>query len=164
MRLFVAVWPPGEALDAIEAMPRPERAGVRWTTREQWHVTLRFLGRVDDPAPVLGALAEAALPRARGVLGPRSERLGRSVLCLPAAGLDELAAVVRAATAGVGAPEGRPFRGHLTLARSRHGGVGSLAGQPLVAEFPVEEVSLVRSHLHPDGARYETIHVHRTGA
>ena len=46
MRLFVAVWPPDDVIDVLADLPRPEVAGVRWTTRGQWHVTLRFLGHV----------------------------------------------------------------------------------------------------------------------
>ena len=54
-RLFVAVWPPPEVLDVLAALPRTERPGVRWTTRDQWHVTLRFLGMA-DPAEAVEAV------------------------------------------------------------------------------------------------------------
>ena len=46
-RMFIAAWPPSAVLDALDALPRRDVAGVRWTTREQWHVTLRYLGDVD---------------------------------------------------------------------------------------------------------------------
>jgi RNA 2',3'-cyclic 3'-phosphodiesterase len=58
-RLFVAVWPPAEVLDRLEALPRVELAGCRWTIRAQWHVTLRFLGEAD---PDVAAEALATLP------------------------------------------------------------------------------------------------------
>ena len=48
MRLFVAVRPNEAVLDAVAGLARPERPGVRWTTQPQWHVTLRFLGGVDE--------------------------------------------------------------------------------------------------------------------
>ncbi|MER3453020.1 MAG: RNA 2',3'-cyclic phosphodiesterase, partial [Acidimicrobiia bacterium] len=51
MRLFVAVWPPEEVLDVVAKLPRPGVVGLRWTSREQWHVTLRFFGSVPEPAP-----------------------------------------------------------------------------------------------------------------
>ncbi len=135
MRLFVAVWPPAEVLDAIEALERPRLAGLRWTTRDQWHVTLRFFGRIDEVAPVRAALSRVTLPgdpEAPGppvaVAGPATRRLGSSILALPVAGLEGLAASVVAATATLGEPPpGRPFSGHLTLAREgrgrRRGGV-----------------------------------------
>ena len=118
MRLFVAVRPPDDVLDAVAALARPAHPGVRWTTRDQWHVTLRFLGEVGDPEPVAAALAAAPLPAATAALGPRVTALGSGVVCLPVAGLDALAAAVSEATAGWGRPpEHRRFRGHLTLAR-----------------------------------------------
>ena len=60
MRLFVAVWPPPEVLDLVAEIDRPALAGVRWTTRDQWHVTLRFLGRMDGIEAAAARLAEAA--------------------------------------------------------------------------------------------------------
>lgn len=162
MRLFVAVHPPVEVLDALAALPRPERSGVRWTTRDQWHVTMRFLGEVDDPEPVAGALAAAVAPLApvTAVLGPAVTSLRPGVVCVPVAGLDDVAAAVVGATAGFGqAPPDRPFRGHLTLARVRRGSgpPRRLAGAPVAATWPVGSVTLVRSRLHPHGARYDAV-------
>lgn len=176
MRLFVAVRPPDDVLAALAALARPEHPGLRWTTRDQWHVTLRFLGEVDDPAPVAAALAAAPLAPTEAVVGPEVVALNPRVLCLPVAGLDDLAAAVAAADLpGVGRPpEDRPFRGHLTLARLSRGRgerqgsggpgrrrrrlrLGDLAGTPLAARFPVRDVRLVRSHLGPTGARYEDL-------
>jgi 2'-5' RNA ligase len=162
MRLFVAVHPPAEVLDAVAALPRPERPGVRWTTRNQWHVTLRFLGEVDDPGPVAAAVAEAVAPLApvEAVLGPAVTALGPGVVCVPVAGLDEVAAAVVAATAPFGGPpEERRFRGHLTLARVRRGGTPArrLAGAPVAGSWTVTSAEVVRSHLHPAGARYEVV-------
>lgn len=163
VRLFVAVTPPDTVLDAVARLRRPARPGVRWTTREQWHVTLRFLGEVDDPAPVVAALDRAVLPAAEARIGPRVGLLGRGVVMLPVAGLDGLAAAVVAATAGIGEPVGdRPFRGHLTLARVRRGGSArGLLGEELDRTFAVREVALVRSHLGAGPARYEVLHVRR---
>lgn len=156
-RLFVAVWPPDDVLDAIEALPRPEAPGVRWTSRAQWHVTLRFLGDADlDVAST--ALATVEHPPVEVTLGPQASRLGRSVVCLPAAGLDALAAAVAAATAGIGKPpDPRPFAGHLTLARLRHRAACGVAGAPFHASFTATELTLVRSHLEPTAARYEIV-------
>ena len=156
-RLFVAVWPPDDVLDAVEALPRLPLAGARWTTRKQWHVTLRFLGAADVRVAT-AALDNVLAAACTASLGPRPTRLGRGVLMLPVDGIDDVAAAVVHSTAHVGAPpETRPFRGHLTLAESRRGKPPKLEAE-LRASWPVTEVALVESHLHPAGARYETVH------
>lgn len=162
MRLFVAVRPPDAVLDVVAGLRRPPRPGVRWTTRPQWHVTLRFLGEVNDPGPVTAALEAAPLARCDAVVGPRVAALGRGAVVVPVGGLERLADAVVAATGGFGSPPAaRAFRGHLTLARARRGPVRDLVGEPVKLGFPVDEVRLVRSHLGADGARYEDVHVRR---
>ena len=75
------------------------------------------------------------------------------------AGLEPLAAAVADATRGVGEPTDRPFRGHLTLARVRRDRTApsAAAGDAVEGAWPVDQVAVVRSELHPDGARYETV-------
>ncbi|MEN3314959.1 MAG: 2,3-cyclic 3-phosphodiesterase [Acidimicrobiaceae bacterium] len=162
-RLFVAVWPPAEVLDRVEALERPEVAGLRWTDRSQWHVTLRFLGRADVDA-ARRALARATLggPAPAGaVLGPEVDRFGHRVLHVPVSGLEDLAGAVVAATGGVGEPpDDRPFAGHLTLARvARRARVDlrGLTGQAITGRWPASEVDLVESRLSPAGATYRVV-------
>jgi RNA 2',3'-cyclic 3'-phosphodiesterase len=170
VRLFVAAVPPPGILDAIAALDRPAREGVRWTTRPQWHVTLRFLGEQDDPGPIARALDATPLAAAEATVGPVVEALFPGVVGLRVAGLDDLAAGVAAAASETGvAPDLRPFHGHVTLARlDRRRGRGhdrprarpaGLTGAPLSARFPVDEVHVVRSHLGPGGAHYEDVHI-----
>lgn len=81
-------------------------------------------------------------------------------MCVPVAGLDDVAAAVITATAAFGRrPEDRPFRGHLTLARVRRGSgpARRLAGDPVAGSWTVTTAEVVRSHLHPAGARYEAV-------
>lgn len=165
-RLFVGVRPPPEVSALLSSLARPALDAVRWTAPEQWHVTLAFLGnvplsRIDEVgAATVAATARAAAPP-EAHLGPSTQRLGRSVLCVPVAGLDALALPVRRAlgelcfVAGLGGP----FVGHLTLARSRGRRVvpASLAGAPVEARWQVHEVDLVRSELGPSAARYTTL-------
>lgn len=159
-RLFVAVVPPPGVVELVAGLPREERRGVRWTRPEQWHVTLRFLGK----API--EEARRALERVDALapvatIGPETRRLGRGVLCLPVTGLDALAASVATAFDQVGSHEEmRPYRGHLTLARAGQGArrpFAGLVGVPLEATFPVGEAHLIRSDTAPDGARYEVV-------
>jgi 2'-5' RNA ligase len=147
-------------IERLAGLHRRRRDGVRWTTADQWHVTLRFLGEVEGPAPVVEALAEAQLEPAAAQLGPASEAFGRHVVAVPVAGLDELARRVAAATARFGSPPpDRPYRGHVTLARVRQGDPRALAGEAIEARWAVEQVRLMCSRLHPDGARYEDLYV-----
>ena len=160
-RLFVAVWPPEEVLDRLAQLDRPAVDGLRWTGREQWHVTLRFLGSVDEVAPVVDALAAVGPVRTTAVLGPAVGRFGQRILHVPVAGLDEIASAVVARTAGLGRPpEGRRFAGHMTLARVGKPGrvdLRSLTGTAVHAEWKVDSVSLVESRPSRAGAHYEIV-------
>ena len=125
-RLFVAAPVPDGVRDLLAArLPRPDEPGVRWVPAHQWHVTLRFVGEVDDTdeAALVAALDRLDAPAAAARLGPRVSRLGRSVVCLPVSGLDELAEAVRATTAAVGDPT-RP-----TLRRPPHPGPPARPGR-----------------------------------
>jgi len=168
MRLFVAIAPPPAVLDELDTTVEPFRASrldLRWTNREAWHVTLAFLGQVDEVAAarllprleraarrhheiVLAFAGAGAFPsegRANvlwsGISGDRGAlaRLAESV----AAG---------ASRAGASPPDrGRRFQPHLTLARCRTpadvtelvGALGGYQGQPWTAD----RLHLVRSRL-----------------
>lgn len=161
-RLFVAVWPPEEILERVAALPRPDVDGLRWTQRHQWHVTLRFLGRVDDVDDAVASLSGMGpVEPAEAGLGPEVGHFGRRVLHVPVSGLDRLAATVTAATAEVGKPpEDRPFAGHLTLARTSKSArvdLRLLAGGPIRGLWTVTELSLMESRVSGAGASYEEV-------
>jgi RNA 2',3'-cyclic 3'-phosphodiesterase len=168
MRLFVAVWPSAQVVDDLRGLDRPPLPGVRWTTPDQWHVTLRFVGELEDADLLTTRIRQLAphvqAPGAPTVAetGPRSVCLGPSVLCLPVTGLDALAAAVRTATADLGRPDDRPgFRAHLTLARARRGAARSvLRGLPVIelaSRWTVEEVTVVASTLGGTGSAYTVV-------
>src|SRR4051812_37981410 len=169
MRLFAAVLPPREALRELAAAVReleglPGARGLRWTERPAWHFTLAFYGEVaEDVVPDLsGRLARAARrtePFPLSVSG--GGRFGDRALWVGASGdiraLRLLADRVESAArkAGVELGEHRPYRPHLTLARSR----GTADFRPYVAalqkfegrEWTVGELALVRSRLPRSG-------------
>jgi len=157
-RLFVAVWPPAGVLDALGDIERPKDQGVKWVPRQNLHLTLRFLGDADADA-VVARLSGIELPAATVTLGPAFDLLTERSLLVPAAGLDELAEVVRRALHGLGTePERRRFLGHLTVARLARGArPARSAGRRFDATFEVTEIALVASTLQPTGAEYETI-------
>jgi len=174
MRLFLAIPLTDEARHAIVhhlkghlAHPLPGRP-VR---PELWHLTLRFLGEVDEVGCDRVAREVDAADRGPAFdvrwsgLGafPRARRA--NVLWL---GVDRgeeeaesLAAAVEAAVEAAGfAPEDRPFRSHLTLSRIRPDQDVSTvleAVPPLGLAMPVDRAVLYRSHLGPGGPRYEEI-------
>jgi RNA 2',3'-cyclic 3'-phosphodiesterase len=133
-RMFVAVVPPEEVLDDLDAFlePRREHGGFRWTLAEQLHVTLAFSESVPDRAldPLVEGLHVAAARRrsftarvAGGGAFPDVARgkvlwAGLELDADARAELDRLAAGARAAAGRAGVPvDGQRFRPHLTLAR-----------------------------------------------
>jgi RNA 2',3'-cyclic 3'-phosphodiesterase len=165
-RLFVGVWPSPEVAAVLSSLDRPVLDALRWTTPDQWHVTFAFLGnvalsRMDDVgAALVTATARAARPP-EACLGPSTRRVGKSILCVPVQGLDELALSVRSALGALFPDAGLDgtFNGHLTLARARgrRSVPASLAGAPVEARWQVRDVDLVRSELTSSGARYTTL-------
>jgi RNA 2',3'-cyclic 3'-phosphodiesterase len=167
MRLFVAIVPPAAALDELDAVVNPLRAArpeLRWTTVQDWHLTLAFLGEVGaDILPELNRRLERAAARhqaqrlaiAGGGAFPgrsRARVLWAGIEAGP--GLAPLAATVAAGARRAGAPppdEGRRYRPHLTLARCREpanvaaevGALAELAGTPWTAT----DIRLIRSNL-----------------
>jgi len=182
MRLFVAVGVPAQAADELDGAVAPLRQSwpaLRWTGRDAWHVTLAFLGEVNE---TVSARLEPRLERAAarhpclavslGGAGAfpgagRARVLWTGVQDEPR-GLAALAASVAAGARRAGAPpaeEGRRFQPHLTLARCREpvdarplvDSLAGYAGTPWTAG----EIYLIRSHLpggRPhDRPRYETL-------
>ncbi len=174
----MAIVPPQEALSELAAVVEPLRVAapeLRWAGHESWHLTLAFLGEVDErrvdelsirleraasrhPQQRLSIAGGGAFPsagRARvvwaGITGD-----GRA--------LAALAASVAAGARRAGAPppdEGRKYHPHLTLARCRQpADVRSLAGELAQASGPdwtADAICLIRSHLTTGPPRYEQL-------
>jgi 2'-5' RNA ligase len=163
-RLFVTVWPTPEVVEHVRRIDRRGWDGVRSIPEHNWHVTLRFIGDADE-AEAIEALRSADLPRPTGGVAAHLELLDRTSLVVPVDGLDQLAAEVMDATRHLGRVEdGRRFRGHLTVGRSR-GKRPIAARRPIsggvrlepAIDLVVDEVALVASELSPEGARYTTV-------
>ena len=176
MRLFIATWPPAAIVERLAELPRDETLRARWARPDQWHVTLRFVGKIrGESLPALvGALegVAASLPAVEAVMGPATESFGRHILHVPVAGLEQVAAAVTEATASFGVtPRDEPFSGHITLARTRRSRGGrprgadlrSLAGTTIDGRWTVGEICLVRSHPDPGGSRFEVLHAVELG-
>ncbi len=174
LRLFLALpLDPAATAAAAAVAASCHRAGPRlkWVDPSLYHLTLRFLGETEAArldALVAGFAGIAAAPFALrlGELTTLPRGRGARVLAL---GLSEggpalaaLAAACEQASRDLGyAAERRPFRAHLSLARSRQGETlpAALCAsapelKPLSPRWRAETFQLVESILGPRGPAY----------
>jgi len=183
MRLFVAVEldePVRTAAGRVasDLRERLRRTGLdaRWVASENLHLTLVFIGQVDDQAaePFVSAVQRPFAVR------PFWLRLGHCGVFPPSGpprvmwiGLAEGGDPLRAVQEDVVGrlqplgfePERRPFSAHLTIARVRDLPRASARdARKIVTEMTVPNasclvtrVTLFRSHLSPKGSRYEPL-------
>jgi len=188
VRIFVALFPPPSVIADLQSLVARLNVGkaaaagrdVRLDSPERWHVTLAFLGEIDESGV---AAAETALSAVAGEwprehAGPAPLQVadgGRfgsgpsTVLWVGLHGdlgrLTDLAGQVNHELIQVGLPsgDGKPFRPHLTLARCGN----RLSADEITADLAelhqytgpswrVDELVLVRSHLDDDH-RYERL-------
>ena len=151
-RLFVAVPLPGDAAEAVRSVVDEVRAAplldgardVRWVRLDGLHLTLRFLGPTAEDR--IEPTAAAVLSVASAAPGPIDIELGGAGTFPPhgrpralwvgiAAGteaLTQLASALNEALVVAGwEPDHRPFRAHLTLARSDGIAAGALVADRL---------------------------------
>jgi 2'-5' RNA ligase len=177
MRLFVALLPPSAVLDELEEFLAPHRMawpGLSWERRGLLHVTVAFLGEIEEQdverlLPRLAVVAGRCPPLTLSFAGAGAFPNGGAharVLWTGLYGdrrtLARLAASVGAARHQVGAAGGehKTFRPHLTLARCRRPmdvrplmeALSTFAGAPWTSR----DLHLVRSH-HNRQVRYETL-------
>lgn len=171
MRLFVGLEIADDVKDVLEHVTlrlRAKEDGLRWSTPDQWHVTLAFLGEVGDEARgrLVRELAEVRLP----LVSLRLDGLGvfERVGILHAqveitSELLRLHEVVTAAVKRLGLEvEDRPYRAHVTLARSRNREgrtaierLGRTSVQQRLNErWQATEFLLYESRLSPKGSEY----------
>ena len=157
-------------LDAIDALlERPKSSRFAWTRRDQWHVTLQFYGRVDDPDG-----AERGDPGRGRRVGRRRSSVVRGggafpspkkaqVFWLGVDGTDaliDLHATVAAATRDfIDRRDRIALKPHLTLARLKRSvdltaDVEALAGVPVGPPWTLTELLLLESDTKPSGAVY----------
>jgi len=129
MRLFIATpVTPSRAFSLATQSLRKTAAGVQPVPGGSWHITLRFLGEVDEvhlaAAAIHDALAGvAAIPAVvRGVGAfpkPCAARVAWAAVDAP--GLARVAERIRDSAANMGSPpETSSFAPHVTLARLKH--------------------------------------------
>jgi len=166
MRLFIAIELPDEVKRILGRM-RSDIPGARWVAPEQLHLTLSFLGELDEAAMkrLSGELAEIQTSRfdlrfaGCGCFPNRKQPRVLWVGLEPEPLLNTLESLVRKAVLTCDVPqEDRPFSAHITLARlklpaSRE--VAVFLDQPQKQKLPtvsVREFILFQSSLTPHGA------------
>ena len=178
VRLFVGMTPPEEALaHAAGAVDRIIPPDMRWVPLERWHVTLAFLGDVDqDRLPklteALDAVARGHEPlRGLSLAGAGTFR-GSLWLGMTAAErhspADRLARAIQRAMRSAGASvERRPWHAHLTVARWQPSVVHARQVARSVREalrdyagpeFAIDRFTLWRSRLGPHPS-YTALHI-----
>lgn len=172
MRLFVALPVPDDVREALARVVEPvrrDRGGLRWTRPEGWHLTVAFLGEVDEArvgevTQVLAAVAAQHAPVVLSLDGPG--RFGKRVLWVgvddvPTGAVAALGAVLQQQLAAAGLPvQQREVHAHLTLARAGRAPVDhdtTTAVEVPDRRWTAAELVLVRSRLGGGPARYEEL-------
>lgn len=188
-RLFIAVAVPDSVKTEIEKVQGKLQSVVpsncvRWTRREQFHLTLKFLGNVE--APRVEELAEALRQTCKDfpALHVQARRIGffpgprrPRVIWVGMEDLRGQLSLLQGAVESISSPftqekgEGE-FAGHVTLGRvkfTQRPHAEALARMALdladavFGEWTVEEVELIRSQLSSEGPAYTTIAAARLG-
>jgi len=170
VRLFIALYPPGEvAAQLVAHLQELDLPEHRVTPTQQVHMTVQFLGdrlekELDD---IVDAMQRATsgldafdLSIERLINWPpgRPARMIAAETDAPAA-LRELhqRLVNRFAQNPRPAPD-RKFRPHMTLCRFSRPKRGLRVDETVsIPAFPVRRIELMRSTLHPSGARHDLV-------
>lgn len=166
-RLFTALEIPADIAFSLSLL-RGGLPGARWIDPENYHITLRFIGNVDEPvaddiADTLHHISRPSFELALDGLGAFGNRKPRSLWAgvKPAPVLAELQAELERSLQRIGLePEHRHFTPHITLARVRGASEPDVAayltlrGDFRTAPFPVGRFVLLSSKASRGGGPY----------
>ena len=160
-RIFFALWPSEEQRQKIDSTVKPFRSKLAgtWTDRDNWHVTLVFIGAFleDDISALQAAANNIACPS----IDVKFERIfywkRPKIICLFSSYVpSELLSLVRSVESAAETfgfkPESRPFRAHMTVARKAKFFEPITLAQPL--ELHWSSFDLIESVSIPGGVRY----------
>lgn len=175
MRVFIAIPTPDRVAETIileMAALRGAYPDLKWIGLNALHLTLNFLGEVDEKQlehirQVMDAAGRAQSPfrmkyHGLGTFPPRGRP--RVLYVRVEEGRGECELVQRVLSAGLSRIvelDRRRFTPHLTLARiknSRKWPDVDREGTDISAEFAAERIVLFRSYLKPSGAEYEELY------
>lgn len=182
MRTFIAIDLSPEIKDNLVTLVnrlKPMGRNVKWVTKENYHLTLKFLGEISESevAEVKNTLAEIAsrhhsfnlLLKGAGSFPPGSSRM--RIVWAGIAGEDELLSLEKEIETGLekkGFPkEDRPFSPHLTIGRVKMPEKQEKLASELIknnqlelGSMVVRELTFFQSILHPQGPEYRVISRH----
>lgn len=170
MRAFIALEPPEGFVEDVAAMARVLGAAVegRFVPRQNYHVTLAFLGDIDETQAreAMDAMDEACAGAAAAPMRPdglgKFGRASDATLWLglaPDAELTGVANRMREAlrSRGIGFDD-KPFLPHITLARRAKLPKGALPELAFPLPCNAARVTLFKSTLSRDGAQYKPLY------
>ncbi len=169
LRLFTAIDLPEQVKNALTVLCSGV-PGAKWVKREQMHLTLRFIGDVDEEQftairDVLGGIKIAPFEIALEKVGQFPPKGAPRVLWVGIKAPDTLATLYRqieSALTNLGLePESRPYSPHITLARFKTSppsdAVRTFHNRHIhfqTASIPVDSFILYSSTLTPGGSIY----------
>ncbi|HMI30899.1 MAG TPA: RNA 2',3'-cyclic phosphodiesterase [Candidatus Limnocylindrales bacterium] len=177
VRTFVALVIPKpwiRYLARVEEELSKRMSGLSWVKPDNMHITIRFLGDLGDSgvrrageSTARGAESHFAFPARLGNLGAFPNVSRPRVLWMGLAeGSAEGVAVAKSVNQslqhdGFGPPD-KPFKPHITLARVREHAQGveallEYALPPAPEAAPLDRIVVMKSDLHPTGARYTAL-------
>ena len=151
--------------DRVSSLPIPGRVAQP----ENWHLTLRFLGQIEEVSydRFLAGLAAVEEVRPFSITLDRFggfPKVGKASVVWAGVGdgeeqMTRLNEIAEEASQASGLqPEERPYHPHLTLARVRPpDDIRHLTEESLALRWTNSEVVVYRSHLGRQGARYEPL-------
>lgn len=166
-RLFTALTMPDEARMWLSAV-RGGLRGARWIEPENYHITLRFIGDVDEPTAedahhALSRIARPPVTISLSEYGSFGSKRPHSIFVRvePCAQLLDLQAAQERALQRIGLPaESRKFTPHVTIARVKGSTAGEVAnwlsmrGSLQVAPYTAGEFVLMSSRASFGGGPY----------
>jgi len=163
-RIFFALWPSERQRRQIDSAIDPYRASLagKWTARDNWHVTLVFIGGFQEHE--IPALQDVTSRIRCSPINLKFDRIDywkrAKIMCYSADFVaDELIELVKSlekAAAGFGfVPEKRTFQPHMTIARKAR------FFEPITLAQPVElhwsGFDLIESISTPSGVQYKPL-------
>jgi 2'-5' RNA ligase len=170
LRVFFAIVLPPVIQRELAAL-ETDLGDARWSNAEQLHLTLRFLGEVDEAGvrrlldpPRIDVERQAIRVRGVGVFGSPSRPRVLWTTIDPADGVRSIATELDRRARAIGIPkEARAFTPHITLARFKRGDGARVKrfladhARFATAPFEVNEVVLFSSTLTARGAIHDPL-------
>lgn len=180
MRLFTAFSVPDTVRESLVLETAPLRGAypdLKWVGMNTFHITIDFLGEVEDRAlkticeamETAGPMQEPFTMSYQGLGAFPGKGRPKVVFLKAERGIDECRTVQRGFAYGMkhqASEERKKFTPHITLARIRNSRSWpdvSREGRSVSAVFEVNRIILYSSHLKPSGAEYEELYSVKLG-